>query len=218
MLCIGTIAPDFEADTTKGRLRFYDYIEGSWSILYAHPMDFTPVCTTELVAVALLAPEMQALNCKLMGISVDSVESHWEWIRDIEEIMQEGKFNCPVVGDSSCEVALLYDMLDQPRENGRRATPFEANFTLRSVYIIDPQKRIRATISYPASCGRNFDEVLRILTALQLEEQYNVHTPADWDFNEREEATKQLGEIKSDVVPYMRWAECPKKRDNIADF
>ncbi|KAI8051288.1 peroxiredoxin [Syncephalis plumigaleata] len=184
MLCIGTIAPDFTADSTIGRINLYEYIADSWCIFYAHPMDFTPVCTTELVAVALLKPEMEALGCKLLGLSVDSVDRHQEWIKDIDEIMQIGSFDSPVVADVSCEVAKLYDMLDVARENGRRATPFEATFTLRSVYIIDPKKRIRATISYPATCGRNFDEVLRLVAALQLEEKHNVHTPANWSFNE----------------------------------
>jgi alkyl hydroperoxide reductase subunit AhpC len=169
-LHLGSIAPDFEQDSTEGPLHFHEWIGNSWAILFSHPKDFTPVCTTELGRAANLKAEFDKRNIKMLAVSVDSVADHKKWTADIEET-QNAKLNFPILGDSDRKVAKLYDMIHS-----------EANDTLtvRSVFIIDNNKKIRAIITYPASTGRNFSEILRVIDSLQLTDNYKVATPADW--------------------------------------
>jgi alkyl hydroperoxide reductase subunit AhpC len=169
-LHIGSIAPDFTQDSTEGPIHFHEWLGGSWGILFSHPKDFTPVCTTELGRVANLKAEFERRNVKVLAVSVDSVADHRKWIGDIEET-QGCKVGYPVLGDPDRKVSQLYDMIHP-----------EANDTLavRSVFFIDQNKKIRATITYPASTGRNFAEILRVIDSLQLTEYHSVATPADW--------------------------------------
>jgi len=169
-LHIGSIAPDFEQDSTQGRIRFHEWLGSSWGVLFSHPKDFTPVCTTELGRAANLNEEFAKRNVKTIAVSVDDVPSHQRWIGDIEET-QNCKLDYPILGDPDKKVAGLYDMIHP-----------EANDTLsvRSVFFIDPNKKIRAMITYPASTGRNFAEILRVIDSLQLTDSHKVATPADW--------------------------------------
>ncbi len=178
-LAIGATAPDFTAETTEGRLNFYDWAGDSWVVLFSHPKDFTPVCTTELGAMARIKPEFDKRNCKIIGLSVDPVEDHVRWSRDIEETMGAAP-NYPMIGDDRLEIAKLYDML--PASAGDTAqgrTPAD-NATVRNVYVIGPDKKIKLLISYPMSTGRNFAEILRAIDSLQLTAEHQVATPADW--------------------------------------
>lgn len=178
-LRINSEAPNFAADTTEGRIDFHRWIGDGWAILFSHPKDFTPVCTTELGYMAGLKPEFDKRNCKIVGLSVDPVDSHRKWVKDIEET-QGHAINYPLIGDPSLEIAKLYDML--PEDAGDTAegrTPAE-NATVRSVFVIGPDKRIKAMLTYPMSSGRNFDEVLRLLDSCQLTARYQVATPANW--------------------------------------
>lgn len=167
---LGDTAPDFEQDTTQGRIRFHEWLGSSWGILFSHPKDFTPVCTTELGAVARLAPEWAKRNTKVIGLSVDPVGSHEKWEEDIAET-QGAKVNFPIIADADGKVAALYDMIHP------NADP---KVTVRTVFIIDPNKKVRLTLTYPPSAGRNFDEVLRVLDSLQLTDRFKVTTPANW--------------------------------------
>ena len=167
---IGDIAPDFTADTTEGTITFHQYLGDSWGVLFSHPKDFTPVCTTELGTVAKLKPEFDKRNVKVVGLSVDGVESHGRWASDIEET-QGAALNFPLIGDEGHKVADLYDMI-HPNAND--------TLTVRSVFIIGPDKKVKLSITYPASTGRNFDEILRVIDSLQLTAGYSVATPANW--------------------------------------
>src|ERR1700675_2677298 len=167
---LGDAAPDFTAETTEGTINFYDYLGDGWGILFSHPKDFSPVCTTELGTVAKLKPEFDKRNIKEIGVSVDNVESHKKWINDIEET-QHTKLNFPILGDADKKVSTLYDMI-HPESND--------TLTVRSVFVIDNNKKIRLTLTYPASTGRNFQEILRAIDSLQLTDKYQVATPADW--------------------------------------
>ncbi len=169
-LHIGSVAPDFTQESTEGTLKFHEWLGSGWGILFSHPKDFTPVCTTELGATAKLGEEFKKRNVKVVAVSVDSVEDHKRWIGDIEET-QSTRMNFPILGDADRKVSKLYDMIHP-----------EANDTLsvRSVFFIDPSKKIRATLTYPASCGRNFDELLRVVDSLQLTDKHSVATPANW--------------------------------------
>ncbi len=179
-LRINDIAPDFEADTTEGRIRFHDWIGDGWAILFSHPKDFTPVCTTELGTVAGLRPEFARRNCKVLGISVDGVGDHHAWSRDIER-SQGHALNYPLVGDPELRVVKAYDMLPASAgESARGRTPMD-NATARSVFVIGPDKRIKATLTYPMSTGRNFAEILRLLDSIQLTAREQVATPANWE-------------------------------------
>ena len=178
-LQLGDIAPDFEADTTEGRIKFHDYIEGSWTVLVSHPKDFTPVCTTELGAMALKSGEFQKRGVKLIGISVDSVDDHLRWKQDIKDVTG-GEVHYPMIGDSQMTVAKLYGMI-HPNASGEAKTRTAAdNATVRNVFIIGPDKRIKLILTYPMSTGRNFDEVLRVIDSLQLTAKHQVSTPANW--------------------------------------
>lgn len=167
---LGDVAPDFEQETTIGRIRFHEWLGDSWGILFSHPKDFTPVCTTELGAVAKLAPEWAKRNTKVIGLSVDPVGSHTEWAADIADT-QGATVNFPIIADADGKVAALYDMIHPAAD---------PKVTVRTVFIIDPAKKVRLTLTYPPSAGRNFNEILRVLDSLQLTDRHKVTTPANW--------------------------------------
>ena len=178
-LQINDLAPDFEAETTQGRIRFHDWIGDSWCVLFSHPKDFTPVCTTELGYMAKLKPEFDTRNCKIIGLSVDPVDNHARWAKDIEET-QGFAPNYPMIGDPDLSVAKLYGMLPASASgDASKRTPAD-NATVRNVFVIGPDKRIKLIIAYPMSTGRNFDEVLRVLDSLQLTAKHSVATPVNW--------------------------------------
>ncbi|HAD38027.1 MAG TPA: peroxidase [Gammaproteobacteria bacterium] len=178
-LYIGDDAPDFTAETTEGSISFHEWIGEGWAILFSHPKDFTPVCTTELGYAARLKPEFEKRNCKIIGLSVDSVGDHAEWSKDIEET-QGHAVNYPLIGDTDLKIAKLYDML-HPNASGeaKDRTPAD-NQTVRSVFLIGPDKKVKAMVTYPMSTGRNFDEILRILDSCQLTAKHKVATPVNW--------------------------------------
>jgi thioredoxin-dependent peroxiredoxin len=178
-LQINDTAPDFEADTTAGRIRFYDWVGDSWCVIFSHPKDFTPVCTTELGYMAEIKPEFDQRNCKILGLSVDSVDDHKRWSKDIEEAMGHAP-NYPMIGDSDLAVAKLYQMLPASAGNTAAGRTPADNATVRNVYIIGPDKKIKLVISYPMSTGRNFAEILRALDSLQLTARHQVATPVNW--------------------------------------
>jgi len=178
-LVIGDDAPDFEAETTEGRIRFHDWLGNSWGVLFSHPKDFTPVCTTELGTMARLKPEFDKRNVKIIGLSVDPVDRHQGWSKDIEET-QGSAVNYPMIGDPELKVAKAYGMLPASvgaTSEGRTAAD---NQTVRNVYVIGPDKKIKLVLSYPMTAGRNFDEILRVIDSLQLTAKHKVATPANW--------------------------------------
>lgn len=182
-LRLNSIAPDFTAETTKGTVRFHEWIGDSWAVLFSHPKDFTPVCTTELGFMARIEPEFTKRNCKIIGLSVDPVESHLRWEKDIEET-QGVSVNYPMIGDPTLAVAKLYDMLpaEEPATfEGRTAA---TNQTVRSVFVIGPDKKIKLQLTYPMTTGRNFNEILRVLDSMQLTAAHKVATPANWQEGE----------------------------------
>ncbi|HWP31669.1 MAG TPA: peroxiredoxin [Fimbriimonadales bacterium] len=169
-LQLGDIVPNFTQNSTEGPIDFYEYIGDSWAVLFSHPKDFTPVCTTELGVVAKLKSEFEKRNVKILGLSVDPVESHLGWIQDIEET-QNTKINFPILADADRKVSNLYGMIHPNEDNV---------FTVRTVFVIDPNKKLRLTITYPASTGRNFEEILRVIDSIQLTEYHKVATPVNW--------------------------------------
>ena len=211
-LRINDTAPDFTAETTEGAIRFHEWIGDGWAILFSHPKDFTPVCTTELGAVAGLKPEFDKRNCKLIGISVDGVSDHRRWSQDIAS-SQGHALNYPLIGDPKLEIVKLYDML--PAEAGDTCegrTPAD-NATARSVFIIGPDKKVRATLTYPMSTGRNFVEILRLLDSVQLTAKEKVATPANWKQGDDviilpavsdDEARKKYPDGWRAPLPYLR--------------
>jgi alkyl hydroperoxide reductase subunit AhpC len=214
-LRINDIATDFEADTTQGRIRFHEWIGDQWAILFSHPKDFTPVCTTELGYMAKIEPEFTKRNAKLIGLSVDPVGRHQEWMRDIEET-QGAKVRYPLIGDSDLKVAKLYNMLpaeEAPSDTRTAAT----NATVRSVFIIGPDKKIKLMLTYPMSTGRNFDEILRVLDSVQLTAKHKVATPVNWKNGDdvivapsvtNDEAAKAFPGFKT-IKPYLRTTRQP---------
>jgi thioredoxin-dependent peroxiredoxin len=210
-LHIGSVAPDFTQESTDGTIRFHEWIGNKWAVLFSHPKDFTPVCTTELGMVAKLKGEFDKRNCKVIGVSVDDVNSHRGWIKDIEET-QSTKMNFPILGDGDRKVAQAYDMI-HPEAND--------TLTVRSVFIIDPNKKIRTIITYPASTGRNFQEILRAIDSLQLTDKYQVATPVNWQDGEDViivPALKDPAELKQkfpkgykEIRPYLRVTPQPNK-------
>jgi alkyl hydroperoxide reductase subunit AhpC len=216
-LRINDVAPDFTADTTQGRIRFHEWIGDQWACLFSHPKDFTPVCTTELGYMAKIEPEFTKRNCKLIGLSVDPVESHEKWSRDIEET-QGFLPGYPMIGDTDLAVAKLYNMLpaEEPgTSDGRTAA---ANATVRSVFIIGPDKRIKLMLTYPMTTGRNFDEILRVLDSMQLTLQHKVATPANWKPGEDviiagsvndDDAKKLFPQGWKTLKPYLRVVKQP---------
>jgi alkyl hydroperoxide reductase subunit AhpC len=207
---LGDEAPDFTAETTEGKISFHEWIGDSWAILFSHPADYTPVCTTELGTVAKLKPEFDERNVKVMGLSVDPVDSHKGWINDINET-QGTSVNFPLVADPDRVVADLYDMIHPNALN---------NLTVRSVFVIGPDKKVKLTLTYPASTGRNFDEILRIIDSLQLTANYSVATPANWKDGDDclvvpavsdEEAKTKFPKGFTSVKPYLRATPQPNK-------
>jgi len=217
-LRINSEAPNFTADTTEGKINFHEWIGNGWAILFSHPKDFTPVCTTELGYMAGLEPEFAKRNCKIIGLSVDPVTNHGKWAADIEET-QGHKVNYPMIGDPELKIAKAYDML--PAEAGDSCegrTPAD-NATVRTVFIIGPDKKIKLMLSYPMSSGRNFDEVLRVLDSLQLTAKHNVATPVNWKPGEdiiiptsvtEEQAKQKFPAGWKTLKPYLRVAAQPK--------
>jgi alkyl hydroperoxide reductase subunit AhpC len=207
---LGDTAPDFTAETTDGTINFHEWLGDSWGILFSHPKDFTPVCTTELGAAARLKPEFDKRNVKVLGLSVDSLESHNGWVGDIEET-QGSALNFPLIADSDRKVSDLYDMI-HPNAND--------TFTVRSVYVIGPDKKVKLTITYPASTGRNFDEILRVIDSLQLTANYSVATPVNWKEGEDviivptvsdEDAKAKFPKGWKALKPYLRVTPQPNK-------
>ena len=218
-LRINDEAPNFTAKTTQGEINFHDWIGEQWAVLFSHPKDFTPVCTTELGYMAGLESEFKKRNCKIIGLSVDPVENHNEWAKDIKET-QGHAVNYPMIGDSKLEVAKLYNMLpadESATSEGRTAIN---NATVRSVFIIGPDKKIKLMITYPMTTGRNFDEILRVLDSMQLTGKHKVATPADWKKGEDviivpsikdEEAKKIYPDGWETLKPYLRKVPDPTK-------
>jgi alkyl hydroperoxide reductase subunit AhpC len=216
-LRIGDSAPNFEADTTQGRIRFHEWLGDSWCLLFSHPKDFTPVCTTELGYLAKLVPEFEKRNCKVIGLSVDPVGDHQKWLNDIRDVTGNA-VTYPLIGDHDLAVAKLYDML--PAEAGTTSQGRTAanNQTVRTVYLIGPDRLVKAMLVYPMSSGRNFDEVLRLLDSCQLTAKYKVATPVNWKRGEDviivpavtdEEARERFPEGWNTVKPYMRVVRQP---------
>jgi alkyl hydroperoxide reductase subunit AhpC len=215
-LRIGDEAPDFTAETTAGRIRFHDWIGDGWAILFSHPKDFTPVCTTELGYMARLKPEFDRRNCRILGLSIDPVGDHDRWAKDIEET-QGAAPNYPLIGDPDLVVAKRYDMI-HPNASGGPRTAAD-NQTIRSVFVIGPDKKIKATLTYPMSTGRNFDEVLRLLDSIQLTAKHKVATPVNWKQGEDviilasvpdAEARERFPNGWTALKPYLRVVPQPK--------
>jgi alkyl hydroperoxide reductase subunit AhpC len=216
-LRIGDTAPDFEAETTQGNIRFHDWIGNSWCVLFSHPKDFTPVCTTELGYMARIKPEFDKRNVKVIGLSVDPVDNHARWSKDIEETQGYAP-NYPMIGDSELKIATLYEML--PAGTGGTSegrTPAD-NQTVRNVFVIGPDKKIKLLMTYPMTTGRNFDEVLRVIDSMQLTAQHRVATPVNWQQGEEviiagsvsdEEAKKIYPEGWRAPKPYLRIVRQP---------
>jgi thioredoxin-dependent peroxiredoxin len=218
-LRIGDVAPDFAAETTQGTIQFHDWLGNSWGVLFSHPKDFTPVCTTELGYMAGLHPEFEKRNCKILGLSVDPVSSHSKWAVDIEET-QGHKVNYPMVGDPQLKIAKLYDMLPADSGNTSEGRTAATNATVRTVFIVGPDKKIKLTLSYPMSTGRNFDELLRVLDSMQLTAQHAVSTPVNWKSGEDviisgsvpdDEARKKYPDGWKAPRPYLRIVPQPRK-------
>ena len=213
---IGDEAPDFTAETTEGPIKFHEWIGNGWAILFSHPKDFTPVCTTELGYMAKLKPEFDKRNTKVIGLSIDPVSDHQKWVKDIEET-QGAKVNYPMIGDSDLKVAKLYDMIHPNASPGPRTA--NDNATVRTVFWIGPDKKIKAMISYPMSAGRNFDEVLRLLDAVQLNAKFTVATPVNWKPGQDviiptsvsdDDAKKKYPQGYKTHKPYLRTVAQPK--------
>ena len=207
-LRLGDTAPDFEAETTEGKIKFHDWKDGSWAVLFSHPADFTPVCTTELGRVAALKDQFAQRNTKVIGLSVDSIEHHNSWKGDIADVTGHA-LNFPLIADPDRTVSNLYDMI-HPNAS--------ATATVRSVFIIDPANKVRLTLTYPASTGRNFDELLRVLDSLQLTDKYKVATPVDWEHGDEviivpalsdEDAHKLFPDGFEAKKPYLRLVHDP---------
>jgi thioredoxin-dependent peroxiredoxin len=207
-LRLGDVAPDFEAQTTQGPIKFHEWLGNSWGMLFSHPADFTPVCTTELGRTALLKGEFEKRNVKVIAVSVDDLESHSRWVPDINEV-NNTEVNFPIIADGDRNVATLYDMI---HPNASEKT------TVRSVFVIGPDKKIKLTLTYPASTGRNFNELLRVIDSLQLTAYNQVATPADWQQGEdvivipavsTEDAQKKYSDLRI-VKPYLRYTAQPE--------
>jgi len=207
---LGDTAPDFDAESSLGKLNFYEYLGDSWGILFSHPADYTPVCTTELGRTSELKPEFDKRNTKVLALSVDGIENHKGWILDINET-QNTEVEFPIIADQDKKVSELYDFI-HPNAS--------ATLTVRSLLIIDPNKKVRLIITYPASTGRNFTEILRVLDSLQLVDDYGVATPVDWKYGEdviippavlQEDAEKKFTKGVRVVKPYLRFTPQPNK-------
>ncbi len=216
-LAINDTAPDFQAETTHGTIRFHEWIGDGWAVLFSHPKDFTPVCTTELGTMATLKPEFDKRNTKIIGLSVDPVDDHERWAKDIEEVMGMAP-NYPMIGDTDLSVAKLYSMLPADTEGTSEGRTAATNATVRSVFIIGPDKTIKLILTYPMSTGRNFAEILRVLDSLQLTAKHKLATPADWQSGDDafilpsvsdEDARKLFPNGWETVMPYIRKTKAP---------
>jgi alkyl hydroperoxide reductase subunit AhpC len=215
-LRIGDEAPNFTAETTQGKINFHEWIGDGWAILFSHPKDFTPVCTTELGYMAKLKPDFDKRNCKVIGLSIDPVTDHEKWAKDIQET-QGAAPNYPIIGDSDLEVAKLYDMIHPNAMGGKRTAA--DNATIRSVFVVGPDKKVKLVLTYPMTTGRNFDEVLRVVDSMQLTAKHKVATPVNWKAGEDviiagsvsddEAKQKYPGGWKS-PRPYLRIVPQPK--------
>jgi alkyl hydroperoxide reductase subunit AhpC len=217
-LRLGATAPDFTAETTEGTIRFHEWIGDKWAILFSHPKDFTPVCTTELGYMAKLKPEFEKRNVKVIGLSVDSVDDHKRWSKDIEETQGVAP-NYPMIGDADLKVAKLYNMLPAETAGGAQGRTAADNMTVRNVYVIGPDKKLRLMITYPMATGRNFDEILRVIDSMQLTAKHSVATPVNWKSGDDciivpavsdEDAKKKFPEGWKTVKPYLRVVKQPK--------
>ena len=215
---IGDEAPDFTAETTEGKIRFHEWIGDKWAILFSHPKDFTPVCTTELGYMAKLKPEFDKRNTKIIGLSVDSVDDHKRWSKDIQETQGTAP-NYPMIGDAEFKVAKLYDMLPASVSGDAKGRTPADNATVRAVFIVGPDKKIKLILMYPMTTGRNFDEVLRVLDSMQLTAKHKVATPANWKQGQDviiagsvsdEDAKKQFPQGWKAPKPYLRITQQPK--------
>ncbi len=215
-LRIGDIAPNFQADTTAGRIDFHEWIGSSYAVLFSHPKDFTPVCTTELGAMAKMKAEFDQRNTKIIGLSVDPVDDHARWAKDIEET-QGAAPNYPIIGDPELKISKLYDMLPAEAQPGKRTAA--DNQTVRTVFVVGPDKKIKLVLYYPMTTGRNFDEVLRVLDSIQLTTKHKVATPANWKPGQDviiagsvsdEEAKKQYPAGWKAPKPYLRYVQQPR--------
>jgi len=215
-LRIGDEAPNFTAETTQGRINFHEWVGDGWAILFSHPKDFTPVCTTELGYMAKLKPEFAKRGCKVIGLSIDPVTDHERWAKDIEETQGTAP-NYPIIGDADLEVAKLYDMIHPNAMGGKRTAA--DNATIRSVFVVGPDKKIKLILTYPMSTGRNFDEVLRVVDSMQLTAKHKVATPVNWKSGEDviivpavsdEEAKQKFPGGWKAPRPYLRIVPQPK--------
>ncbi len=215
-LRIGDDAPNFTAHTTHGTIDFHQWIGDHWAILFSHPKDFTPVCTTELGYLARIKPEFDQRNTKILGLSIDPVDDHARWAKDIEETQGTAP-NYPIIGDADLKVAKLYDMI-HPNASGAQPRTAVDNATIRSVFVIGPDKKVKLILTYPMSTGRNFDEVLRVLDSLQLTARHKVATPAQWEPGDDviiapsigdDEAKKRYPDGWKTVKPYLRYVAQP---------
>ena len=215
-LRIGDLAPDFEAETTYGRLRFHEWLGDAWGVLFSHPKDFTPVCTTELGTVARLKPEFDRRNVKVIGLSVDPVTKHSIWAKDIEETQGHAP-NFPMIGDPTLAVSKLYDMLPAAAGDTAEGRTAADNQTVRNVYVIGPDKKVRLVIVYPMTTGRNFDELLRVIDSMQLTARHKVATPANWTQGDdviitpavSDDEAERLFPGYSTLKPYLRTTRQP---------
>ena len=217
-LALGDTAPDFEADTTEGRIHFHDWIGDSWAVLFSHPKDFTPVCTTELGYMARIKPEFDRRNVKIIGLSVDSSDDHERWAKDIEETQGTAP-NYPIIGDSDYHVSKLYGMLPADVSGDAKGRTPADNQTVRNVFVIGPDKKVKLILVYPMTTGRNFDEVLRVIDSLQLTAKHKVSTPVNWQQGEDviiagsvsdDQAKEIFGEWEA-PRPYIRIVPEPKE-------
>ena len=210
-LKLGTVAPDFSAETTEGPIQFHDWAGSSWVVFFSHPADYTPVCTTELGMAARLKPDFEKRNCKILAVSVDPLDSHMGWLGDIEET-QSVKMNYPIVADPDQKVVRLYNMIHEDAN---------AKLTVRSVFFIDPSKKVRATITYPPATGRNFDEILRVIDGLQLTDSHQVATPVNWkdgddvvivpSITDAKEIAEKFPKGHKELKPYLRMTPQPNR-------
>jgi len=216
-LRLGDVAPDFSVDTTEGKINFHEWIGNGCAILFSHPKDFTPVCTTELGYLAGLKPEFEKRNCKIIGLSADPVSDHKAWAKDIQETQGHAP-NYPIIGDADLTVAKLYDMLPASETPGKRTAA--ENQTVRTVFVIGPDKKVKAMLVYPMSTGRNFDEVLRLLDSVQLTAKHTVATPVNWKPGQDviiptsvsdEDAKKKYPQGYKTLKPYLRLVAQPDK-------
>jgi alkyl hydroperoxide reductase subunit AhpC len=217
-LRIGDTAPDFEAETTQGKIRFHDWLGDSWGIIFSHPKDFTPVCTTELGYMAKLQPDFQKRNVKVIGLSVDPVDRHSGWAKDIEETQGHAP-NFPMIGDPELKVSKLYDMLPAGAGDTSEGRTAADNQTVRTVYVIGPDKKIKLMIAYPMTTGRNFDEILRVVDSMQLTAKHKVATPVNWKDGDdviiagsvsNDDAKKIWPQGWKEPKPYIRIVPQPK--------